>query len=124
MRGGSSGVMTIGLRSLNRRITPSSVRVASARNEPSDFCQYQPVKENTVEVRVDVTEVLVAATAIDLGAIANENLFRWQVWPKEAVSPSFITRSSPVKSTVGERQPIGLPSKSHSIRASHPSPAR
>lgn len=55
----------------------------------------QPVKENTVEVKVDATEVLVAAAAIDLGAIANESLFRWQTWPKEAVAPSFITHASP-----------------------------
>lgn len=61
----------------------------------------QPVKENTVEVKVDVTEVLVAATAIDLGAIANESLFRWQTWPREAVSPSFITRSSPPETVAG-----------------------
>ena len=38
----------------------------------------QPVKENTVEVKVDATEVLVAAGPIDLGAIANDSLFRWQ----------------------------------------------
>ncbi len=61
----------------------------------------QPAKETTVEVKVDVTEVLVAAAAIDLGAIANDGLFRWQTWPKEAVSPSFITRSSPPETLAG-----------------------
>jgi pilus assembly protein CpaB len=61
----------------------------------------QPAKETTVEVKVDVTEVLVAAAAIDLGAIANDGLFRWQTWPKEAVSPSFITRSSPPEMLAG-----------------------
>lgn len=61
----------------------------------------QPVKENTVEVKVDATEVLVAASAIDLGIIANESLFRWQTWPKEAVTPSFITRSSPAETLAG-----------------------
>jgi pilus assembly protein CpaB len=54
----------------------------------------QPVQQNTVEVKVDSTEVLVAASPIDLGATANETLFRWQAWPKEAVSPTFITRDA------------------------------
>jgi pilus assembly protein CpaB len=55
----------------------------------------RPATQNTVEVRVDATEVLVAASAIDLGVIASESLFRWQTWPKDAVAPAFITKSSP-----------------------------
>lgn len=57
----------------------------------------QPVQRDTVEVTVDATEVLVASSSIDLGTIANQGLFRWQTWPKSAVSPSFITRSTPRK---------------------------
>jgi pilus assembly protein CpaB len=55
----------------------------------------QPAVEHTVEVQVNATEVLVAAAAIDLGTIANEDLFRWQTWPKDAVAASFITKTSP-----------------------------
>lgn len=54
----------------------------------------RPVQQNTVEVQVDSTEVLVAASRIELGALASEDQFRWQAWPKEAVSSSFITRAS------------------------------
>lgn len=55
----------------------------------------KPALEHTVEVQVDATEVLIAATAMDLGAMTSEGSFKWQTWPKEAVSPSFITRATP-----------------------------
>lgn len=61
----------------------------------------QPVRENTVEVRVDATEVLVAASAIDLGATVSDGLFRWQAWPKEAVSPNFITKDAAPETVSG-----------------------
>jgi len=40
---------------------------------------------------VDSTQVLVAQTAIGLGTMPNESSFRWQDWPRTAVSPQFIT---------------------------------
>jgi pilus assembly protein CpaB len=49
--------------------------------------------ERNVEVTVNATDVLVAATPIELGSIANESLFRWQKWPQDAITPGFITRS-------------------------------
>lgn len=51
----------------------------------------QPTKK--VEVEVNATEVLVARTEIGLGQVANESHFRWQKWPSEATSPSFITKA-------------------------------
>jgi len=53
----------------------------------------QPTTAKTVEVQVNATEVLVARTDIGLGQLANESQFRWQTWPAEAVSPSFITKA-------------------------------
>ena len=59
------------------------------------------MRENTVEVRVDATEVLVAAAPIDLGFTVNEANFRWQAWPKEAVTAGFITRETPADVVAG-----------------------
>lgn len=42
--------------------------------------------------KVDAVQVLVARSDIGLGSVANEQSFRWQDWPREAVSPSFITK--------------------------------
>jgi pilus assembly protein CpaB len=47
-----------------------------------------------VTEQVNATEVLVARSDMGLGVVANEGHFRWQVWPRDAVSPGFITRSS------------------------------
>ena len=44
--------------------------------------------------KVDAVQVLVARTEISLGQVANESSFRWQDWPKDAVSTSFITKTS------------------------------
>lgn len=55
-----------------------------------------PAQKQTVikeERRVDTTEVLVARTDIGIGQIATQANFRWQSWPNEAVSESFVTRS-------------------------------
>lgn len=54
----------------------------------------QPAEQHTVEVQVNATEVLVAASGIDLGTTVGEGNFRWQTWPKEAVGPNFITKTS------------------------------
>jgi pilus assembly protein CpaB len=47
-----------------------------------------------VQETVNAIEVLVARADIGLGTVANEGQFRWQNWPRDAVSPSFITKSS------------------------------
>lgn len=54
----------------------------------------QPAVEKTVEVEVNSTEVMVARRDISLGEITNDGLFRWQTWPRDAVTPSFITRNT------------------------------
>lgn len=43
---------------------------------------------------IETVQVLVARTDIGLGQVANESSFRWQEWPKTALSPQFITRQS------------------------------
>lgn len=48
---------------------------------------------------VDTVQVLVARADIGLGQVANESSFRWQEWPKSAVSPQFMTRQSRPKAT-------------------------
>lgn len=47
-----------------------------------------------VTEQVNATEVLVARSDIGLGVVTNDGHFRWQTWPKDAVSPGFITRGS------------------------------
>lgn len=54
----------------------------------------QPTVEKTVEVEVNSTEVMVARRDISLGEITSDSLFRWQTWPADAVTPSFITRKT------------------------------
>lgn len=54
----------------------------------------QPTVEKRVEVEVNSTEVMVARRDIALGEITNDGLFRWQTWPADAVTPSFITRKT------------------------------
>ncbi len=46
-----------------------------------------------VTEQIASTEVLVARADIGLGIVANEGHFRWQTWPKDAVSPNFVTRT-------------------------------
>jgi pilus assembly protein CpaB len=53
-----------------------------------------PPKPTLVEKTVDAVQVLVAKSDIALGQVANDQSFRWQDWPKDAVSPSFITSSA------------------------------
>lgn len=54
----------------------------------------QSTVEKRVEVEVNSTEVMVARRDISLGEITNDGLFRWQTWPSDAVTKSFITRKS------------------------------
>ena len=51
----------------------------------------QPPPKLIVKETVNSTQVLVAQTNIGLGSIAAESNFIWQEWPKNAVTPSFIT---------------------------------
>ncbi len=54
----------------------------------------QPPPTIVQKETVDSTEVLVAQTEITLGSTATAASFRWQEWPKSAVSPAFITSST------------------------------
>ncbi len=54
----------------------------------------KPPVEKRVEVQVNSEEVLVARTDVGLGQIATDGMFRWQAWPKDAVTKGFITKKS------------------------------
>lgn len=64
----------------------------------------KPAPAKVVEKTVNTTEVLVARTDIPLGEIVNDGHFRWQVWPKEAVTGSFITKTG---GTAAQRDLVG-----------------
>ncbi len=53
-----------------------------------------PPKPTIVEKTVDAVQVLVARTDIPLGTTVVEQSFRWQEWPKDAISPSFVTNTA------------------------------
>ena len=42
---------------------------------------------------LNTTQVLVARSDIPLGEVVTEGHFRWQTWPKDAVTHSFITKA-------------------------------
>jgi pilus assembly protein CpaB len=48
----------------------------------------------TVEKTVGATDVLVAATAINLGDSVRGDDLKWQQWPVEGVTPGLITRNA------------------------------
>lgn len=50
----------------------------------------QPPPKIVTKATVDSTQVLVAQTSIPLGGTASEANFRWQEWPRGALSPQFI----------------------------------
>jgi len=54
----------------------------------------KPAKVVTQEVPVSMAQVLVAKTDIGLGQITSPENFRWQDWPKSALSQSYIQRSA------------------------------
>lgn len=58
-----------------------------------------PVSMPVAAPVADTVQVLVARADIGLGQVANESSFRWQEWPKSAVSPQFMTRQSRPKAT-------------------------
>jgi pilus assembly protein CpaB len=52
----------------------------------------KPVAQPAVVTQVvDSVRVLVARSDLPLGSITTEQSFRWQDWPKDAISPSFVT---------------------------------
>ena len=53
-----------------------------------------PREVETVEKTVGATDVLVAATDINLGDSVRANDLKWQQWPVEGVTPGLITRSA------------------------------
>lgn len=52
-----------------------------------------PSAPTQVAVPVNATEVLVARRNIGLGEVTKDVDFRWQTWPADAVTPSFITQA-------------------------------
>lgn len=57
----------------------------------------KPAPTKIVTQEVNTTEVLVARVDIPLGEVVNDGHFRWQTWPKDAVTPSFITKAQGMK---------------------------
>ena len=53
-----------------------------------------PPKPVEVDKIVDAVKVLVAKSDIELGTVATDQSFRWQDWPKDAISPNFVTSTS------------------------------
>jgi pilus assembly protein CpaB len=53
-----------------------------------------PSAPTQVAVPVNATEVLVARRSIQLGEVTKDTDFRWQTWPADAVTPSFITQAN------------------------------
>jgi pilus assembly protein CpaB len=54
----------------------------------------KPQKVVREEVQTDTTQVLVARNEIGLGQTTTPDNFRWQDWPKNAVTPSYVQRSA------------------------------
>jgi pilus assembly protein CpaB len=52
-----------------------------------------PSAPTQIAVPVNATEVLVARRDIPLGEVTKDTDFRWQTWPADAVTPSFITQA-------------------------------
>jgi pilus assembly protein CpaB len=61
--------------------------------------QQAPVAVPVAAPVAETVQVLVARADIGLGQVANESSFRWQEWPKNALSPQFMTRQSRPKAT-------------------------
>ena len=53
-----------------------------------------PPKAVEVDKVVDAIKVLVAKSDIELGTVATDQSFRWQDWPKDAISPTFVTSTT------------------------------
>lgn len=68
-----------------------------------------PSEPARITERVDTTEVLVARKNISLGDITKESDFRWQSWPADAVTPSYITNKD---GAAGMRAAVGAIARS------------
>ena len=53
-----------------------------------------PREVETVEKTIGATDVLVAATGINLGDSVRGDDLKWQQWPVDGVTPGLITRSA------------------------------
>jgi pilus assembly protein CpaB len=53
----------------------------------------KPQKVVREEVKTDVAQVLVARSEIGLGQTTGPDSFRWQDWPRSAVTPGYVQRS-------------------------------
>jgi len=53
-----------------------------------------PVEAAAPQPTMPVTDVLVAASDLGVGRSLGADVVRWQSWPQDAVSPSFLTRAS------------------------------
>ena len=56
-----------------------------------------PTQPKEVQKALNTTEVLVARSDIPLGEVVSDGHFRWQTWPMDAVTPSFITKARGLK---------------------------
>ena len=65
-----------------------------------------PPEPTRIAVPVNATEVLVARRDIRLGEVTKKNVFRWQTWPADAITPAFITKSSGAKALADVRGAI------------------
>jgi pilus assembly protein CpaB len=52
----------------------------------------KPQKVVREEIQTDTTQVLVARSEIGLGQTTGPDSFRWQDWPKNAVTPGYVQR--------------------------------
>ncbi len=52
-----------------------------------------PSEPTQVAVPVNATEVLVAGKDLSLGDITKGSDFRWQTWPADSITPTFITKN-------------------------------
>lgn len=52
-----------------------------------------PPAPKEIQKALNTTEVLVARSDIPLGEVVSDGHFRWQTWPADAITPSFITKS-------------------------------
>ena len=55
----------------------------------------KPAEPTQIAVPVNSTEVLVARRDLPLGELTKDTDFRWQTWPADAITPSFLTKSNP-----------------------------
>jgi pilus assembly protein CpaB len=62
------------------------------RGQLIDFVQAPVKKAEPERPRLEIAQVLVARSDIGLGQIATDSSFRWQDWPRTAVSKSFVTQ--------------------------------